>query len=155
MNKDVLISNLEQYFKLQELVDEPTFLKYGKRCWSFLDAKLLYALWVIREDIGKPITINNWMWGGNFSQRGLRHNQSPMVKSKKGIYLSAHCLGKALDFDVKGMKAEEVRDWIVKNNHYFDFKIRLENKLNGKQINWVHLDTVDDPNNKKIHLFNV
>lgn len=78
-----------------------------------------------------------------------------MVVNKSGIYLSAHCLGKALDFDVKGMKAEDVRKWIINHNYFFDFKIRLENEKNGEQIGWVHIDTIDDPRNKKIHLFNV
>ena len=32
-----------------------------------------------------------------------------LVKSKSIPYMSSHCLGKAIDFHVNGMEAEEVR----------------------------------------------
>jgi len=92
-----------------------------------------------REGLHKPMTINNWKWGGSFSQRGLRHNRSSMVQKKTSIYLSAHMFGKAVDFDVQGMSAVEVREWIVENEDLFPCKIRLERNLKGKPISWVHL----------------
>jgi hypothetical protein len=80
--------------------------------------------------------------GGNFSQRGLRSNLSPIVKEKTSLeklYMSAHCQGMGVDFDVKGMSAEEVRKWIVDNKIFLPHPIRLES-----DVNWVHLDVRTD-----------
>ena len=120
--------------------------------------RLLQAMLIIRTTLDKKITINTWKWGGKFSQRGLRTNLGQivmkMVKRKK-LYLSAHLMGKAVDFDVEGMSAEEVRMWIVKNEKLFPYKIRLEHIMNGKPINWAHLDVFWDKKNKHIYLFNI
>ena len=96
---------IKKYFKIEELVDKTVFEKYGESAWKFIDKDLLACLLVVREGIGFPMTINNWKWGGNFSQRGLRHNMSSLVKNKTKLYLSAHIFGKAVDFDVQGMSA--------------------------------------------------
>ena len=71
------------------------------------------------------------------------------------MYLSAHVMGKAIDFDVKGMKATEVRDWVEENQDIFPYKIRLENKMNGKPIRWSHLDVYYSRKNPKVYKFNV
>ena len=70
---------------------------------------------------------------------------------RKRLYLSGHVMGKALDFNVKGFTAEEVRAWIIKNRDLFPFKIRLEHTLKGKVINWVHLDVFQNEKNPKIY----
>ena len=123
------MSNIKDYFKIEELVDKTVFEKYGETAWKFIDKDLLACLLVVREGIGFPMTINNWKWGGTFSQRGLRHNMSELVKKKTKLYLSAHIFGKAVDFDVQGMDAVEVRKWIVANADKFPCKIRLERNL--------------------------
>lgn len=151
MNNRQILTKVKKYFKLGELVDKKVLARYGQAAWQFLDMDLLHSILVVRKGLGKPITINT----ARMQQRGLRHNKSAMVKKKTGIYLSAHCLGKAFDFDVKGMKAEQVRDWIVKNEDLFRCKIRLEHKLNGKPITWVHLDVYHLESNPKVLLFNV
>ena len=155
MKRDEVIIRLKNYFSISELVDEIVFAKHGERAWRFFDTDLLKCLLIVREGLNKPITINTWVWGGRFSQRGLRHNLSPMVKSKSRLYLSAHMLGKAVDFDVKGMSATQVRTWIKSNPELFACKIRLEENLRGKEINWVHLDTIHEEKNPKIYLFDV
>jgi hypothetical protein len=71
-----------------------------------------------------------------------------MVKKYK-IYLSGHVLGMAVDFDVKGMKAKDVRLWLIEHKSELPYKIRLE-----KNVNWVHLDVEDEPDNNKVYLFN-
>ena len=108
---------------------------------------------IVREGLNKPITVNNWHIGGRFEQRGLRDNTQPIVKDKtiKGkLYLSAHVLGKAVDFDVKGMTAQKVRQWIVDNHELFPCKVRLEDG-----VNWVHLDVISEEKNPKVYLFKV
>ena len=96
--------------------------------------------------------------GGEFTQRGLRDNLTPIFKSKfenNRLYLSGHVLGMAIDFDVKGMTANEVRNWLAESDYLFPCKIRLERKLKGKFINWVHLDVKSQDKNPKVYLFDV
>jgi hypothetical protein len=79
-----------------------------------------------------------------------------MSKFRKGrMYLSAHVMGRAIDFDVKGMTAEQVRLWLVEVEDILPYKIRLENKMNGKQISWVHLDVYWNEKNNHVYLFNI
>lgn len=146
---------IRDYFSIKELVDKEVFERFGDRAWQFLDPLTLECLFIIRHNLKKSITINNWAWGGAFSQRGLRHNNSPMVKKKTKAYLSAHTMGKAFDFDVKDMTATEVRQWIVDNADLFPCQIRLERKFNRRDISWVHLDTFQNESKPKIYLFDV
>jgi len=139
------------YFSIDELVCEHVYNKYGAKAWMFFDSELLIMLDTIRDRIGKPIFVNDWQIHGKYSQRGLRCNQCDIVKekAKAGIlYMSAHCLGKAADFDVEGLLAEEVRLWIVKHANWWPYHIRLE-----ANVNWVHLDIFDQSENK-VYIFN-
>ena len=142
-----------KFFKIQELVCEHVYNKWAGKpdfILNFFDPRLLVTLDFIRERLGKPITVNNWKIGGSFSQRGLRCNICDLVasKTKKGqIYMSSHSLGKACDFDVKGMSAKEVRDYIVRHADELPYPISLED-----DVTWVHLD-MRFLNNKKVYLF--
>ena len=145
-------------FNVKELVGKEAYKRHGERVIKFIDKDLIACLEIIRERLNKPITVNNWHKGGKFQQRGLRDNTQSIVQRKtaKGqLYLSAHVLGKAVDFDVKGMKAEAVRDWIVLNQDLFPCKIRLEHLNGGVPISWVHLDVISEEQNPKVYLFNV
>jgi len=127
-----------KHFRLEELVSKIVFEKYGERAWSFFDPNLLKTLDDIREHFKKPIDINNWKWGGNFHQRGLRANCDDIVKKKtlnNQLYISEHILGRAFDFDVRGYEAEEVRREILKNNDKFPYIRRIEDN-----VSWVHID---------------
>lgn len=158
MSDEEIYENIKKYFKIQEFVNKATFKKYGESSWQFLCPRLLHTMLIIRKEINKPITINTWFNGGRFSQRGLRTNIGQIVKSKtlKGrMYLSAHVMGKAVDFDVKGLSSEEVRDWISLNSEKIPYKIRLEQNMKGNPISWVHLDVFYNKNNPKVYRFNV
>lgn len=157
MNYEVL-NKLKNYFTIEELVDKETFDRFGDKAWQFFDPRLLESLLIIREGLGKSITVNNWLWGGRFTQRGLRTNLSSLVRIKTDqnrLYLSAHRQGMALDFDVDGINPTEVRQWIVEHSDLFRSKIRLERNFRGKPINWVHLDVFDHQFNPKIYQFDV
>ena len=139
------------FFSIDELVCEHVYDKYGAKAWMFFDTELLIMLDTIRDRIGKPIFVNDWQIHGRYSQRGLRCNQCDIVKKKTEagiLYMSAHCLGKAADFDVQGLLAEEVRQWIVKNANWWPYHIRLE-----ADVDWVHLDVYDQSENK-VYIFN-
>jgi hypothetical protein len=130
-----------QYFTLKEFACPDVYNKFGDMAWQFLDDKMVITIDWIRRTLGKPITINNWHNGGEFTQRGLRCIQCSLVKDKciKGeIYESAHILGKAVDFDVEGMSADDVRIWIALNKDKLPYNIRIE-----RDVAWCHLDTED------------
>lgn len=147
MTREQIIGNLKNYFNIKELVGSRTHSRYGERAWRFLDTNTLHALLIVRKGADRAISVNY----GNKEQRGLRTNIQPLVRKKtqrNKLYISAHLLGKAFDFDVKGWSASKTRKWIVANENLFPFKIRLEDG-----VNWVHLDTIDEPQNPKIYLF--
>ena len=80
-----LIAKAKKYFCIEELVDSTVYNKYGDSAWKFIDSFALECLLVVREGLGKPMTVNNWKWGGRFSQRGLRDNMSALVKNKSKL----------------------------------------------------------------------
>lgn len=143
-----------KHFEVQELVCEHVYDKWNGNpeiILNFFDPRLLITMDFVRERFNKPITINNWKVGGSFSQRGLRCNICDLVSSKTKIgriYMSSHNLGRACDFDVDGMNAKEVRDYLVAHADELPYPICLEN-----DVNWVHLD-MRFLYDKKIYLFN-
>jgi len=137
---------IESYFDIKELVCPHVWNKFKDRSWMFLDSRLLITLNAIRERIDRSIYINDWDQG--LDERGLRCNLCSIVKAKTEVYMSAHCLGKAVDFDVAELNAEEVRLWIAKNRNIWPYPLRLE-----KEVAWVHLDVYDMGINQKVYLF--
>lgn len=153
MNRKELINGLKKYFDIRELVCPDVYKTFGEKAWQFFDLQFLEMLYITRTEINvEGMICNNWHKGGEFSQRGLRCNicQIPKDKSKKGqIYMSAHCNGAALDYDVPGKTAEFVRKRIISHSDKFPFKIRLENN-----VSWVHQDIYDDIDSySKVTLF--
>lgn len=158
MTEKEILKEIKKNFTIEEVVGPRTYVRYRERAWRFFDMRLLETMIILRKNIKKPIYVNNWDWSSRpghiplFDERGLRSNVQDIVKDKTArnkLYLSAHVMGRAWDFDVKDMTAQEVRIWIVNNEHYFPHKIRLENG-----VNWVHLDTVWEEQNDKVHIFN-
>lgn len=142
MNRNDIIKELGSYFDIVELVCPHTYNKWKERSWQFLDTAFLHNLLILRRDIIKqPMYCNNWDKQGQFSQRGLRCNICQIVKDKKDVYLSAHVLGKAGDFDVKSMTAEQARGLILDHQDMLPYPFRLEGK-----VGWLHFDSLDTRN---------
>lgn len=140
--RNKLINSLKPYFHIRELVCPHVYEKFKERAWQFISTEILSTLYVLRTIVLKePIFINNWFSQGSYSQRGLRCNICSLVKDKNKCYLSAHQLGKAIDFNVSDKTAEEVRKIIKQNIDKFEYPIRLE-----EGTSWVHIDcyTLDD-----------
>lgn len=157
-----LYDRLLQYFDVRELVSPKAYRSFQHRGDYFFlsrfDRRLLVVILWIRETTGRKIYVNNWAWGGRFDERGLRDNLTSIVLDRVGdqvVYLSGHALAMALDYDVEGMTAVEHRDWLDAHAEQLPYPIRLENKLNGEQISWTHLDVCDDPRNPKVYRFNI
>ena len=146
MSREDIIRELHKYFQVSELVCEHTHSKWGERSWQFLDTDYLHALLIIRRDILQlPMTCN--YSGAN--QRGLRCNMCELVKEKTKNYLSSHILGKAGDFSVKGLTAQEARERIKNNAHLLPGNIRLEDK-----VTWLHFDVLPQFGiTEKVYLF--
>jgi hypothetical protein len=158
MKRTDIIKRLKKYFKIQELVGPNVYNAHKDESWFVFSTDTLHCLLLMREGLGKPFLINNWLWGGQFDERGFRDDTQPILRNaaiKKRLYLSGHVLGRAFDITVIGMEAEDARNWIIKNEVIFPCKIRLEHLKNGVPISWLHFDTNDYPNNPKIYLFNV
>ena len=160
MDRQQIIDELKQYFKTHELVGPNVYHKYNgdDRCFSVFRTDILHCLLIIRKELGKKITVNNWYWGGIFDERGFRDNLQPIAEERtldRRLYLSGHVLGAAFDFHVEGMSSERVREWCKDNFRLFPCKIRLEHKLNGNIISWVHIDTKWFEDTPKVYLFSV
>ena len=120
-----------KFFRIEELVDEATFDRFGFRAWMFFNPVFLRSLDRARHHFDSPITVNDWANGGQFSQRGLR------VNTTVGAHYSQHKFGNAGDYDVEGYPAEEVRQEILKKKDHHDFELItcLE-----ADVAWVHQD---------------
>lgn len=146
MSREEIIRELHKYFQVSELVCEHTHSRWGERSWQFLDTDYLHALLVIRRDILQlPMTCNH----SGANQRGLRCNMCELVMEKTKNYLSSHVLGKAGDFSVKGLTAQQARDRIRNNAHLLPCNIRLEDK-----VTWLHFDVLPQFGiTEKVYLF--
>lgn len=148
MKRSDLISSVKRYFYISELVCAHTYARFGEQSWQFLDDKLLESILFLREQIFcVAMTVNT----SSLKQRGLRCNLCDTVQTntkKNQQYLSAHILGKAIDFDVKGLSAEQARQKIRAAQSSMPYNFRLE-----KGVNWVHYDVLDLNNGIKCNEF--
>ena len=124
---------IPKHFIVQELVDPVTYKELRQNALWVMDDRLVWTVDAMREYYKKPITINNWYSKGQFSQRGFRP-----ISSGTGAYYSQHRYGRAVDLDVEGVPAEEVRQNIkqrYKTVNAFKYITTLE-----ANVNWVHID---------------
>ena len=141
-----------KWFKLHELVSPAVYAHFGVFGWKFLDEGLLKDIDLLRDLWGKPLTINNYAWGGSYKESGLRCNTDSIVKAKKTPYLSAHCLGRAFDIKPENIKdTPELYKFIQLNFHKFNSISRMENIKSAQT--WVHIDNFGDRKNQ-IEIFN-
>lgn len=134
MNREQIIRELHKFFQVRELVCSHVFSKWGERSWQFLSTDYLHNLLVIRRDILQmPMVCNH----DGAEQRGLRCNMCKMVKEKKAAYLSSHILGRAGDFSVQGLTAQEARSRIRTMQNLLPYPLRMEGG-----ISWLHIDTL-------------
>lgn len=134
MNREQIIRELHRFFQVRELVCSHVFSKWGERSWQFLSTDYLHNLLIIRRDILQmPMVCNH----DGAEQRGLRCNMCKMVKEKKAAYLSSHILGRAGDFSVQGLTAQEARSRIRTMQNLLPYPMRMEGG-----VSWLHIDTL-------------
>ena len=142
-----------KYFEIYEIVCPHIYKEYGEFTWNLIPNWMKITLDALREHFNKPITVNNYHWNGNLTQRGVRCIKCKLVQDrlKSGeVYASAHYTFQAFDFSIKGLSSQEIYDEILKNQHKFPYIRRMENI--SYTPTWVHVD--NKPTNKKeIHVF--
>jgi len=118
-------------------VDPQVYKTYGQTAWKFLNPNALEALDIMREVFG-PLYINDWKWGGDFTESGLR---SPT--SHVGSVMSAHRRGCAFDVKSKKYSADEIRAWFkqsLKDGHRVT---ELVNEVELGTETWTHIAKVN------------
>jgi len=133
-------SHKAKRFIIEELVPEVVFKDRGQRAWQLIDHRLIANLDSLREQVGVPMTCNNWLNGGKRTQSGLRvPGQSYYSK------YSQHSFGRAVDL-VCSIDAEEIRQRIK------DKIIILPHPATFEEgVNWLHMDVRN--NNQHTYFF--
>tara|TARA_R110000772_G_scaffold184459_4_gene295477 strand:+ start:3457 stop:3888 length:432 start_codon:yes stop_codon:yes gene_type:complete len=127
-----------KHFCIEELVPPEVFEARGEKAWELLDDRLLYAIDALRNEFG-PATINNYKWGGDRTQSGLRTAGSAYFSP-----YSQHTFGRAADMLFKSTDVNDIRDWL-KSDEGLDVEPTnaewLEIKGIEDGVSWLHIDT--------------
>lgn len=118
-----------KHFKVQELVPPSIYEKRKEKAIELIDERVLITLDQLREFFGL-CTINNWNFGGNFSQSGLR-----TPEAKEYSPTSQHSFGRAMDCKFRDHKAEDIRQHILNNRLLFPYITFMEDG-----VSWLHFD---------------
>ena len=125
-----------KYFNIKELVDKETYQSTPEwKLWLGFDSRLLILIDFLREEIGVPITINDWSWGGSNQWRGLRSPKSPYYSR-----WSQHSYGRAVDMIFKGIDADTIRLKIKELMNQGKLKHITTTVTVEEGVSWVHLD---------------
>lgn len=142
-----------KYFKIQELVCQHVYKKYGDKSWEFFSEEFLKDLDTVREVLGVPIIINNWHVNGQYKESGNRCQFCSIVAKKitnKELNMSMHNLYRAFDLKPKNLEIKKAVEMIMDNVHRFKVIKRIENP--DYTLTWLHLDTKG--HHKGIRIFN-
>lgn len=119
-------------FQLEELVHPDIYDKVGDRAFDFLNPLLPLALQGLRDEFGS-ITVNDWVWGGNFVDSGLR-----LPHGTVGAKLSSHRFGAAADCKFAEADPAQLQHYIKSNAGEFPYITRMENADITKT--WLHVE---------------
>lgn len=135
-------------FAVSELVDPQTFKELNEEdCWSIFSQDAIDMLHGVRVFLNVPLTINNWLTGGQYKWSGYRSPQC--LIGAKG---SEHRLGHAFDIKGKNMEAEYIRN-LLKENEDSPLLAKLT-RIEGDTQGWTHIDCkVLAPGQQRIRVF--
>ena len=138
---------IPEYFKASELVPKMIYDIFGDDSFYFLDEKILRIADRIRDHFGAPMMVNNYA-------KGLHNRGYRLPLSNVGSPLSTHKTGRALDFNIDGLSAEDVyMDIITHEKEFFDMGIRRVEKLEHTPT-WTHID-IKETNKDIIYYFDI
>lgn len=118
-----------RFFKVQELVPPAIYEARGEQALALLDDRVLLTLDQLRVQFG-VCTVNDWLWGGQYSQRGLRTPEAVEYSPT-----SQHSFGRAMDCHFAKVEAAEVRQWLLSHGDQCVHITFLED-----DISWLHFD---------------
>ena len=123
------------HFRIEELVPKELYeLVKTDKLWDLIDERLIDTIDALKEKFPEgSMTINNWLWGGNRDQSGLRTKNSKFYSPT-----SQHSIGKAIDCVFSDYKTEEVRQYVINNPKKFPYVKGIE-----KDVSWCHFDVRD------------
>ena len=125
-------------FQLQEFVHPVIYEKLGKRCQTILCPTLALTWQAIRDKVveiypEEQITINDWIWGGEFVDSGVR-----LPHGVVGAKYSMHKFGNAADGKFKISKPVHVQQMILRHPEKFPYITRMEDARVTKT--WLHIE---------------
>ena len=120
------------HFKIQELVPKEVFdLVKKDALWELFDERLLTTIDALKEKFPEgSMTINNWLWGGDRDQSGLRTKNSKYYSPT-----SQHSIGKAVDCVFSDYDNNSVRQYVINNPDEFPYIKGIE-----LGVSWCHFD---------------
>ena len=133
-----------KYFKAKELVSPDVYRIHGEDSFKYFSKNILVFLDTLREDLGVPILVNRPSVG--ITQRGLRTTIDSIVKDKvknNKLYLSAHILGRGVDFEVPNMDMKKVYERIINNPKKFNMITRIEDPNVTLKKGYIHVDDME------------
>jgi hypothetical protein len=105
---------ISKHFDFEELVPPSIWKTYGIASRQFLRPELITSLDLLRDILGRPVTVNNWHAGGAYKESGYR-----LPDTRTGARYSQHKFGAAADVKVPGMTPREVLAVILNNQQRF------------------------------------
>ena len=127
----ILKYHTPKWFHVQELVPPDLYEQRGEAALVVMDYRMLKTADQIREFFMKPVTINNWAFGGERIYSGWRPFECQI-----GAKLSQHRFGRAIDFVVEGIAPEIVRSEIMGAATHFTYITTIE----AGTPTWTHVD---------------
>jgi hypothetical protein len=138
-----------KYFELHEILP-PELYYYLKennilwKGWLFFPYTTIETIDTIRETFGTTI-INTYAFSKAFQEKWKTRTESGIrIRNweERPGYVSAHYHGLATDSLNPKYSAQEIREHILKNPEKFPHITRLECTIKGKEISWLHWDSV-------------
>lgn len=121
-----------RWFETHELVYPEAWIERGDKALELMDDRILKTADDLRDRFGK-ITVNNYEWGGQYKESGLRS-----FTTVTGAKWSQHRFGRAIDCKFAYSAPEEVYDYIRANPEEFPGITTLENI--EATPTWLHVD---------------
>jgi hypothetical protein len=109
------------------------YARFGDKAIRYIDPRLIAVLNVIRDYVGKPMTINNYKFGGNRTESGIRLGGGSHYRQ-----FSAHSFGMAFDA-VGDFDPDQLRLDIIEGRLVLPYPVRLE-----MGIGWLHVDVMNE-----------
>lgn len=134
---------VSQNFELEEFVSRQTFELWKEKSIWFLDYRIISLAEFMLKTFKNEMIINDWHTGGKEENRGFR-----IPSITKTEVISQHNFGRAIDFTIKDINPEEVREYIRMNFPH----LRLIYGIAAIEtnINWVHVDCRNNNNSIKL-----